>query len=200
MRKLNPGDRLLIATHNGGKAKEIGDLLSPFVSSFTTSGALGLPEPEEVGASFEENALIKARQAARESGLVALADDSGLCVNALGGEPGIYSARWAGPNKDFKMAMSRINTLLSGCENRSAFFVCVLALAWPDGEAVTFEGRVNGQIAWPIRGSKGFGYDPFFVAEGYTQTFAEMEPKEKHSISHRAKAFKLLTDALSGGA
>ena len=186
------GDELLIATHNPGKASEISDLLRPYVGSFYTASDLGLDEPEETGATFIENAEIKARAAANASGKIALADDSGLAVNALGGEPGIYSARWAGPNKDFHAAMQKIHEQLEGAEDRSAYFVCALTLAWPNGHTESFEGRVNGEIIWPPRGEKGFGYDPFFVPEGYNLTFAEMDPEEKHAISHRADSFKKL--------
>ncbi len=197
MRRILPGERLLIATHNSGKAREIGALLSPYVSSFTTSAELGLAEPEETGDTFVANALIKARQAARESGLVALADDSGLSVTALNGDPGIYSARWGGPNKDFALAMQKVHEALGAQTDRSACFICVLALAWPNGEAYTFEGRIDGQIVWPARGDKGFGYDPIFVADGQSRTFAEIEPAEKQAISHRARAFEKLVNALA---
>ncbi|MCL4677098.1 MAG: RdgB/HAM1 family non-canonical purine NTP pyrophosphatase [Alphaproteobacteria bacterium] len=197
MRRILPGERLLIATHNSGKAREIGALLSPYIGSFTTSAELGLAEPEETGDTFVANALIKARQAARESGLVALADDSGLSVTSLGGEPGIYSARWGGPKKDFVLAMQKVHEALGDQTDRSACFICVLALAWPDGEAYTFEGRIDGQIVWPARGDKGFGYDPIFVANGHSRTFAEIEPAEKQTISHRARAFEKLMNALA---
>lgn len=197
MRRILPGERLLIATHNPGKAREIGALLSPYIGSFTTSAEMELPEPEETGDTFAANALLKARQAARESGLVALADDSGLSVTALGGDPGIYSARWGGPNKDFALAMQKVHDALGDHQDRSACFICVLALAWPDGEAYTFEGRIDGQIVWPARGDKGFGYDPIFVADGHNRTFAEIEPEEKQAISHRARAFEKLVNALA---
>lgn len=197
MRCILPGEQLLIATHNSGKAREIGALLTPYVGSFTTSAELGLAEPEETGDTFTANALLKARQAARESGMVALADDSGLSVTALGGDPGIYSARWGGPNKDFRLAMQKVHDALEGQTDRSACFICVLALAWPDGEAYTFEGRIDGQIVWPARGDKGFGYDPIFVADGHNRTFAEIEPEEKQAISHRARAFEKLVNALA---
>ncbi len=191
MRKIT-GEELVIATHNKGKAVEIKDLLSPYISNFLTATDLNLEEPEETGSTFIENAILKAKAAAQTSGKLALADDSGLSVYALNGDPGIYSARWAGPEKDFTMAMGKINDLLEGQEDRSAAFICVLALVWPDGHEEVFEGRVEGKIIWPPRGDKGFGYDPFFVANGYDLTFAEMEPAEKHKISHRAKAFELL--------
>lgn len=191
------GEELLIATHNAGKAREISELLSPYVEKFYTAGELGLPEPEETGATFEENAILKAQAAAQASGKVSLADDSGLAVNALRGNPGIYSARWGGPNKDFDLAMNKVNEKLQDHADKSAYFVCVLALGWPDGHTDVYEGRVNGQIVWPKRGDKGFGYDPIFQADGYDVTFAEMEPEEKHAISHRADAFaKLVQDRL----
>jgi len=186
------GDSLLIATHNAGKAREIADLLKPYVSVFRTASDLGLVEPEETGATFAENAILKARVAAENSGEIALADDSGLAVNALNGDPGIYSARWGGPEKDFKLAMNKVHDALGAAKDRSASFVCVLALGWPDGHSEVFEGRVDGRIVWPMRGDKGFGYDPIFQANGYDVTFAEMDPQEKHAISHRANAFRLL--------
>ena len=191
MRKIQ-GEELVIATHNQGKAAEIKDLLAPYISNFLTATDLDLEEPEETGSTFAENAILKARAAALASGKIALADDSGLSVKALGGDPGIYSARWAGPDKDFAVAMGKINDLLEDKDNRNAAFICVLALVWPDGQTQIFEGRVEGQIIWPPRGEKGFGYDPFFVPDGYDLTFAEMEPAEKHKISHRAHAFELL--------
>ena len=185
---------LVIATHNKGKAEEIAELLAPYVSKFYTASDLDLPEPEETGATFTENALLKARSAAQASGKISLADDSGLAVNALNGDPGIYSARWGGPEKDFNLAMEKVHHKLQDHEDRSAYFVCVLALAWPDGRSEVFEGFVNGMIIWPIRGDKGFGYDPIFQADGYDVTFAEMEPAEKHAISHRADAFEKLVE------
>lgn len=197
MRVLSRNDTLLIATHNSGKAREISALLAPYFSSFTTSDELGLSEPEEGGETFVANAQIKARQASKESGMVALADDSGLSVRALNGDPGIYSARWAGPEKDFSLAMKTVHDRLEGFNDRSACFVCVLALSWPDGECYSFEGRIDGQIVWPPRGDRGFGYDPIFIPEGYEQTFAEIEPALKQAISHRARAFSKLLEALS---
>ncbi len=191
MRKFKDCE-LVIATHNQGKAREISALLSPYVPKFYTAGELDLPEPEETGASFVENAVLKARAAAQASGKVSLADDSGLAVNALGGDPGIYSARWGGEDKDFNVAMQKIHDALGDNEDRSAHFVCVLALAWPDGHAEVFEGFVHGNIVWPKRGAQGFGYDPIFQANGYDITFGEMQPSDKHAISHRANAFKLL--------
>lgn len=185
----------MIATHNAGKVREIADLLKPYLNVFRSAGELGLPEPEETGATFAENAKIKALAAAQGSGKCALADDSGLCVNTLDGQPGIYSARWGGPNKDFNLAMTKVNAEMGDVSDRSAAFVCALALAWPDGHCEIFEGLVEGDIVWPPRGEKGFGYDPFFVANGYDVTFAEMDPQEKHQISHRARAFEKLVQA-----
>lgn len=192
-------DRLVIATHNPGKLREIGALLTPFGIAVTSAGELGLAEPAEDGDSFKANALIKARAAAEASGLPALADDSGLAVDALGGAPGIHSARWAGPEKDFGEAMARVWELVLESEDRRAHFVCALALAWPDGHSEVFEGRVDGDIVWPPTGDKGFGYDPIFQPEGYFITFAEMEPAAKHHISHRAHAFEQLVAACFRG-
>lgn len=192
------GARLVVASHNPGKVREIGDLLTPFGIDAVSAGELNLPEPEETGTTFRANAELKARAAAEASGLPALADDSGLCVTALGGDPGIYSARWAGPGKDFAVAMQKVEDALqkTGSADRSAAFVCGLALAWPDGHVDYFEGRVGGTLVWPPRGDKGFGYDPVFIADGYDITFGEMDPDAKHAISHRADAFRQLTDAL----
>lgn len=190
-------DELLIATHNKGKAKEISALLRQCVRKFYTAADLGLPEPEETGVTFAENAQIKALSAAKISNKVALADDSGLVVNALGGAPGIYSARWAGEPRDFSKAMRKVHDSLADSMDRSAYFVCVLALGWPDGHTELFEGRVDGTIVWPMRGNNGFGYDPIFQANGYGITFGEMKPDEKHKISHRAVAFeRLVRDCL----
>jgi len=193
------GETLIIASHNPGKVSEIADLLAPFGTKVLSAAELDLPEPVEDGASFEANALIKARAAAKGGGLPALADDSGLVVAALGGEPGIHSARWAGPDKDFGLAMERVEAALkkTGIDpddpaGRRAHFACVLAVAWPDGETLIFEGRVEGHLVWPPRGDKGFGYDPVFVADGHEVTFAEMAPSDKHRISHRADAFSKL--------
>jgi len=189
---------LVLATHNPGKAREIEALLTPYVPTFYNMKELSLPEPVEDGDSFVANALIKAHAAAKASGKPALADDSGLAVAALNGEPGIRSARWGGPEKDFNLAMSKVHEALGGAEDRSAAFICVLALAWPDGHAEVFEGRVEGEIVWPMRGKKGFGYDPVFQPKGYDITFAEMEPEDKHKISHRADAFsKLVKECLT---
>lgn len=189
------GDRLVIASHNKGKVREIRDLVAPFAISVVSVAELGLPEPEETGSTFAENAALKAVAAARGSGLPVLADDSGLCVDALGGEPGIHSARWGGPERDFALAMRRVEDKLAGHADRSAHFTCALVLGWPDDWCDTFEGHVHGRLVWPPRGDQGFGYDPMFVAEGYDITFGEMEPVEKHRISHRARAFAKLLDA-----
>ncbi|MCC7305382.1 MAG: RdgB/HAM1 family non-canonical purine NTP pyrophosphatase [Alphaproteobacteria bacterium] len=191
LRKFDASE-LVIATHNPGKAREIAELLKPYVPRFYNAAELGLAEPEETGSTFIENAVLKAKAAALASGKVALADDSGVAVTALGGEPGIYSARWAGPGKDFYAAMKQIHEKLGDAKDRSAAFICVLALAWPDGHTEVFEGRLEGEMIWPPRGDKGFGYDPMFVPGGHERTFGEMEAAEKHEISHRAKAFKLL--------
>jgi XTP/dITP diphosphohydrolase len=187
------GDRLVIASHNEGKVEEISELLAPFGIQAVPAAALGIPEPEETGDSFEGNAALKAKAAAEASGLPAIADDSGLVVPALGGAPGIYSARWAGPAKDFRVAMARVQRELDD-RDRSATFVAVLVLAWPDGEIELFRGDVAGRLVWPPRGERGFGYDPIFVPEGGAETFGEMEPAEKHKISHRACAFAKLVD------
>ncbi len=195
MARIFDGSKLVIASHNLGKVREIGDLLAPFGVETVSAGDLGLPEPAEDGLTFIANAEIKALGAAKASGLPALADDSGLEVAALGGEPGIYSARWAGPNKDFTAAMALINEKLGSTTNRCANFTCALTLAWPDGEMASFEGKVFGDLIWPMRGHKGFGYDPIFVPTGHTMTFAEMDPAQKHAMSHRASAFKQLINA-----
>jgi len=188
MRKITE-KKLLVASHNEGKVKEISELLAPFGVEIVSSSQLGLEEPVEDGESFQENAEIKACESAKAAGIPALADDSGLVVPALGGLPGIYSARWAGPNKNFNIAMQDVIGQL-GEKDKSAYFVCVLSLAWPDGHVQSFEGRVYGRLIWPMRGKKGFGYDPIFIPDGYAQTFGEMAGEEKHKISHRAVAFK----------
>jgi XTP/dITP diphosphohydrolase len=185
----------VVATHNRGKFAEIEDLLRPFHVEVVGAGELGLPEPEETGDSFEANASLKARAAAEASGLPALADDSGLVVPALGGEPGIYSARWAGPHGDFSPAMRAVEKRLRGKSERRAYFVAALALAWPDGHAEVFRGEAHGVLIWPPRGDKGFGYDPMFQPVGDSRTFGEIEPEEKHRISHRADAFRKLVAA-----
>ena len=185
---------IVIASHNEGKVSEIADLLIPLGISIISSRDINLPEPEETGTTFIENAELKARLAAKLSGLPAIADDSGLCISALGGAPGIYSARWAGENKNFNAAMERVADalLMSGQYDRKASFHCALSLGWPDGKNESVEGVLTGQIIWPARGNKGFGYDPMFVPDGYTETFGEMEPNKKHAISHRAVAYDKL--------
>ena len=200
-RRLSSGS-LVIATHNAGKLKEIQALLDPYGIKCLSAGSLGLPEPAETGTTFVENALIKARAAAEASGIVALADDSGLSVTALGGRPGVYTADWAErqwfegePGRDWYMAMGKVEGMLAqqGTEApRDAAFHCVLAIAWPDGEHAVYEGTAPGALTWPPRGTLGFGYDPVFVPRGYEQTFAEIAPEEKHRISHRADAFAKL--------
>ncbi|MCE7795094.1 RdgB/HAM1 family non-canonical purine NTP pyrophosphatase [Sphingobium sufflavum] len=193
-RRLEPG-RLVIASHNKGKIREIADLLGPFGIEPVSAASLDLPEPEETGTSFIANAELKALLAADLSGLPALADDSGLCVEALNGDPGIFSARWAGEGKDFAMAMQRVwqEVEARGPDaGYDAHFVCALCVAWPDGHTESFEGRVDGRIVWPPRGDQGFGYDPFFVPVGHAITFGEMEPDAKHGMSHRAHAFAQL--------
>jgi XTP/dITP diphosphohydrolase len=185
---------LVVASHNAGKLFEIEELLAPFGIATVGAAALGLAEPAETGVTFEENAALKARLAAQAAGLLALSDDSGLVVPALGGAPGIYSARWAGPEKDFRAAMARVERELGEAERR-AYFVAVLALAWPDGEEALFRGEAHGRLEFPPRGARGFGYDPIFVPDGYRETFGEMDPALKHRISHRARAFEKLREA-----
>lgn len=191
--------RLVIASHNAGKVREIADLLAPYSVAVISAGELGLDEPEETGETFQENAELKARAAALESGLPALADDSGLAVSALGGDPGIRSARWAGPSHDFAYAMERVEREIGDAANRGAQFVCALSLCWPDGHCETFEGRIDGIMVWPPRGDRGFGYDPAFLPEGSALTFGEMAPEAKHEISHRAEAFRQLIAACFDG-
>ena len=193
-------DRIVIASHNPGKVREIAALLAPHGVAVDSAAALGLAEPEETETSFAGNAELKARAAAMAAGLPALADDSGLCVAALAGAPGIYSARWAGPDKDFAAAMERVRRELGNNPDRRAHFVCALALAWPEGDLLAVEGAVHGSLAFPPRGSRGFGYDPIFVPEGHRQTFGEMDPAAKHAISHRAQAFAKLVASLFAGA
>ena len=187
--------RLVIASHNLGKVREIQELLSPWSIGVVSAGELNLPEPEETGDSFVANAKLKSDAAAFGAKLPALADDSGLAVDALGGAPGIYSARWGGPEKDFGMAMARVNKEIGDNPDRNARFLCALALTWPDGHCELFMGEVAGTLVWPPRGVKGFGYDPMFLAAGDTDTFGEIEPEEKHAKSHRAVAFNRLTAA-----
>lgn len=194
---LVPG-RLVAATHNRGKVSELQDLFEPHGFKVISALELGLDEPEETEDSFRDNALLKARAAMTATGLPALSDDSGLAVAALDGQPGIHSARWAGDPRDFYKAMEKVEAALkaSGSQDRSAKFVCALAVAWPDGAQAVFEGEVHGQLVWPPRGEKGFGYDPVFVADGETLTFGEMEPERKHAMSHRARAVEKLRAAL----
>jgi XTP/dITP diphosphohydrolase len=200
--------RLVVATHNPGKLREMRALLSPYGVEAVSAGDLGLPEPEETGTTFIDNALIKARAAAERANLPAFADDSGLCVDALGGAPGIYSARWAGESKDFTGAMERIENELQANgatmpAARRGHFVSALALVWPDGHEETFEAIVDGTLVWPPRGTKGFGYDPIFMPDGHDRTYAEMEAEEKYgiptdgspAIAHRARAFQMLSRA-----
>jgi XTP/dITP diphosphohydrolase len=196
--KLPRGSSLVLASHNKGKLREIAELVVPFGLNVKSAGELGLPEPEETESTFEGNALLKARAAADASGLPALADDSGLCVAALDGAPGIYSARWAGEAKDFAAAMARVERELKEkkAPDRSAKFVCALALAMPKGAHEIFLGEVQGRLEFPPRGTRGFGYDPIFVMDGMTETFGEIDPELKHSISHRAQAFAKLQQAL----
>jgi XTP/dITP diphosphohydrolase len=195
--KLEPGARLVAATHNPGKARELRALMDGRFEVVAAS-ELGLPEPEETESTFAGNALLKARAAADASGLIALADDSGLSVAALDGAPGIYSARWAGPDKDFAMAMAKVEQRLAeaGAEDDGAWFTCALALAWPAGPAVVVEGRVDGALRFPPRGDKGFGYDPIFVPEGFQDSFGELGDAAKESIGHRARAFAKLKAAV----
>lgn len=208
MRKLEAKE-LVLATHNDGKLREIRDLLAPFGFAITSAGELGLPEPVEDGTTFEENAYIKAHAAALATGKVALSDDSGLCVDALGGAPGIYTADWAekddGSGRDFMMAMKKVEAKLKDGDNRSASFNATLCLCWPDGHSEYFVGRAPGQLVWPPRGGDGFGYDPVFQPEGHTRTFGEMTAQEKHGwrpgqaappLSHRARAFAQLAEHL----
>jgi XTP/dITP diphosphohydrolase len=192
--KLPRGSQLVVASHNEGKVREIKALLGPHGIQAISAASLGLPEPEETGETFAANARIKALASATASHHAALADDSGLCVAALEGAPGIYSARWAGPAKDFRVAMNRIHDELRhmGLSTSRAKFVCALAVAMPSGEACVFEGEVHGHLSFPPRGTRGFGYDPIFVADGMDQSFAEIDPAQKHAISHRAKAFEKL--------
>ena len=197
IRKLKPG-KLVIASHNQGKVREILEMLAPYGIEPVSAADLDLPEPDETGTTFLANAELKALQAADLTGLPSLADDSGLCVDALGGDPGIFSARWAGETKDFKVAMQRVNDAIeaTGPEaSRDAHFICVLALAWPDGHVEWFEGRVDGTLVWPPRGTGGFGYNPIFAPLGSELTFAEM-PDAKKAISHRAMAFEKMMAAV----
>ncbi|NJC32991.1 XTP/dITP diphosphohydrolase [Sphingomonas jejuensis] len=197
-RRLGPG-RLVVASHNPGKVREITALLGPFGIEPVSAASLDLPEPEETGTTFIANAELKARLAADLSGLPAIADDSGLCVEALNGDPGIFSARWAGEAKDFGFAMQLVHDRMEATgpdHGRDAHFVCALAVAWPDGHLESFEGRVDGILVWPPRGDRGFGYDAMFQMDGHAETFGEMDPAEKHRVSHRADAFAKLVAKL----
>ncbi len=193
-RRLSAGGKLVIATHNNGKLVEMADLLRPFGLEAVSVGALGLPEPEETGTTFEENAALKAHAAAGASGMPALADDSGLVVLGIGGAPGIYSARWA-VNKDFAPAMARVERELGDNPDRRAYFVAVLALAWPDGHRESFRGEVHGSVVFPPRGTRGFGYDPIFLPDGARETFGELDGEQRMRISHRTVAFRQLAEA-----
>ena len=195
MKQLKRGERLVVASHNKGKVWEINQLIAPYGLNAVSAGELGLPEPEETEPTFAGNAHLKAAAAAKGAGLPALADDSGLEVECLDGAPGIYSARWAGPGKDFGLAMKKVADEVTakkawGMPGPRANFISVLCLAWPDGFAQMFEGRVFGHLVWPARGGNGFGYDPMFVADGESHTFGEMEPAQKYAISHRTRAFE----------
>ena len=196
-RKIN-GHKLIIASHNQGKVSEIKDLLSRYEVDVSSSENFGMKEPEENGDSFEENALIKASETAKFCGQIALSDDSGLCVDDLDGDPGIFSARWAGPKKDFLKASTDIEKKLKeiGSSNYSAYFICVLAVCWPDGESRIFKGKINGNLNFPPKGNLGFGYDPIFIPRNYDITFGEMDPIIKHKISHRSVAFDLFSREL----
>jgi len=198
------GDHLVIASHNKGKIPEIAALLEGRVARLTSAAEHGVPEPEETGDSFIANAELKARFVAGATGLPSLADDSGVAVTGLGGDPGIYSARWAerpdGGGRDFAYAMEQVRLKLGDNPDRGARFVCALSLCWPDGHCETVEGEIRGQLVWPARGTKGFGYDPIFVPDGHDRTFGEMESAEKHAMSHRADAFrKLVARCFEGG-
>jgi non-canonical purine NTP pyrophosphatase (RdgB/HAM1 family) len=188
-RKLAPGRKLVLASHNKGKLREIEALLRPLGIEVVSAGDLGLPEPEEDAPDFAGNARIKAVAAATASGLPALSDDSGFCVAALDGAPGVHSARWAGPAKDFGHAMATVQDRIGANPDRRAWFIAALCLAWPDGHTETFLGRIDGTVVWPPRGDQGFGYDPMFVPAGGERTFGEIDPEEKHAVSHRARAF-----------
>lgn len=190
--KFQPQTHIVLASHNQGKLAEMQALLVPYQITVDSSYNLGLVEPIEDGKTFAENALIKARSAAKESGQISISDDSGFCVEALDDAPGIYSARWAGKERDFNIAMRRVYDELGDNPNKTAYFITVLAVVWPNGEEKTYEGRIEGQITWPPRGDKGFGYDPIFIPNGLTQTFAEIGREDKQKISHRGQAFRLL--------
>lgn len=191
-------ETLVLASHNKGKLKEFDTLLKGLVGEVRSAGDLGLIEPPETGTTFLENATMKAVTAMKACGLPCLSDDSGLSVNALDGAPGVYSADWAGPGKNFKMAMEAVHTKMGAAQDRSAYFTSVLVLAYPDGRTEVFEGRVNGQIVWPPRGLAGFGYDPMFVPDNNEKSFGEMSADEKHAVSHRARAVDKLIQYLKG--
>ncbi len=197
-RKLHPGSKLVLASHNQGKLRELGSLLQPFRIEIVSAAAPGLPEPEETAPDFAGNARIKAVAATQATGIPAFSDDSGFCVAALNGEPGVLSARWGGAEKDFAKAMQLVHEKAGDAEDKRAWFVAALCLAWPDGHTETFLGRVDGVMVWPPRGAKGFGYDPMFVPDGGTETFGEMGPEAKHAISHRARAFAQVIAACFG--
>jgi XTP/dITP diphosphohydrolase len=195
LRRLERGDRLVLASHNRGKLREIAELVAPFGVAAVSAADLGLAEPEETEPDFAGNARLKAAAAAAASGLPALADDSGFCMAALGGAPGVQSARWAGPAKDFAAAMRRVRDELGDATDRHAWFVCALCLAWPDATTATYLGRVDGNFVWPPRGHLGFGYDPVFQPQGTTRTYGEIDPAAKHAGSHRARAMEQLVAA-----
>ncbi len=201
IRKLSRGARLVVASHNPGKLREIADLVRPYGLDVVSAGDLGVSEPDETETTFAGNARLKALHSALATGLPAMSDDSGLEVEALGGDPGVYSARWAGPGKDFDVAMRKVHDALverkawSSPVGPKANFTAALCLAWPDGETEVFEGNVYGHLVWPPRGGRGFGYDPMFLPEGGGETFGEMQPESKHAISHRARAFRLFVEA-----
>ena len=197
MARIFSGGKLVVASHNPGKVRELNELLAPYGAELIGAGALGLPEPDETGATFIANAELKALAAARAANLPAIADDSGVVVNALGGAPGIFSARWAGPSKDFNIALKLVwdRVQAEGGTDLVAHFVSALSLAWPDGHVDSFEGYVHGTLVWPPRGTRGFGYDPMFLPDGGGETFGEMAPDAKHAISHRADAFRKLIHA-----
>jgi non-canonical purine NTP pyrophosphatase (RdgB/HAM1 family) len=197
-RKLCKGQKLVLASHNKGKLREIEALLRPLGIAVVSAGELGLPEPEEDAPDFAGNARIKALAAASASGLPALSDDSGFCVAALNGAPGVLSARWAGPAKDFAAAMALVNQKRGADPDERAWFIAALCLAWPDGHTETFLGRIDGTLTWPPRGDRGFGYDPMFIPAGAQQTFGEIEADQKHAISHRARAFAQLLASCFG--
>ena len=192
--RLRPGDKIVVASHNEGKVRELAELFAPFGIECLSAKSLGLAEPDETGETFAENAVLKALAAARTSGIPAIADDSGLEIEALHGEPGIHSARWGGPARDFGLAMQRVHQELEaeGVTEPRANFICALALASPEGAAPAFEGRVFGTLVLPPRGGRGFGYDPIFMPDGYKETFGEMEPELKNRLSHRMRAFEQL--------